>query len=287
MRVAITGASGFVGQRLRRALEARGDEAVALRIRDTTPTETIIKELEGCDAVVNLAGANILGRWSASYKKLLYSSRIDTTRKLVEALERCDNRPEVLLNASAVGIYPSDMEVDEFSGQYGEDFLAKLCMDWEGQANEASRFGMRVAVMRFGVVYGPGGGAMAKMLLPFRLGLGGKIGSGEQMVSWIHVDDLVGAMFHIMERETLSGAFNFTAPYPVSNREQTLLLADALHRPAFMSVPAFMLKLIFGEGSGVMLDSKNVQPAALLEAGYAFSYPTLDQALAAILAEEA
>lgn len=283
MRVAIAGISGFVGQALRRYLELRGDEVIGLRIRNETPLAEIAEKLEGCTVVINLAGANILARWSETYKKTLYDSRIETTRILVHALGHCQSRPELLLNASAVGIYPSDMEVDEFTGRYAEDFLGTLCQDWEAQANEASRLGIRVAVMRFGVIYGPGGGAMEKMLLPFKLGLGGKLGSGEQTVSWIHIDDLVRAMIYIAEHDTLKGAFNFTAPYPVSNREQTLLLAEALHRPAFMVIPAFAVRLLFGEGATVVLDSKEVYPKALLEAGFEFSYPTLDRALADIV----
>jgi uncharacterized protein len=281
MSIAVTGASGFVGQALCRALEEEGGTCVAVKIRPSTPVGEITAALEGCDAVVNLAGANILGRWSESYKQLLYDSRIDTTTKLVEALEACTRRPPLLLSASAVGIYPNDEEVDEFSGRYAEDFLAKLCMDWEACANEASRFGVRVAVMRFGVIYGPGGGALQKMLLPFRLGLGGRLASGTQKVSWIHIDDLVGAMRYIMAHETLKGVFNMSAPETVTNAEQTECLAEVLHRPAFFTVPEFMIKLIFGEGAGVMLDSKDVRPRALLEAGYDFRYPGLKGALEA------
>lgn len=283
MKVAVTGISGFVGQTLRSFFEQRGDEVIGLRIREQTAVDEIAGQLGGCDAVINLSGANILARWSESYKRTLYSSRIDTTHKLVEALKQCPQRPKVLLSASAVGIYPSDMEVDEFTGRYSEDFLGKLCQDWEAQANEAARFGMRVAVMRFGVIYGKGGGAMEKMLLPFKLGVGGKLGSGEQIVSWIHILDLIRAILYIIEHETLTGAFNFTAPHPVSNREQTLLLAEAVHRPAFMRVPAFAVKLLFGEGATVVLDSKEVYPKALQEAGFEFAYPTLDTALADIV----
>lgn len=287
MRVAVTGISGFVGQALRSFFEQRGDSVVGLRIRANTALEEIIEQLEGCEAVINLSGANILARWSEAYKRTLYSSRIDTTHKLVEALRHCRHRPGLLLSASAVGIYPSDMEVNEFTGRYSEDFLGKLCQDWEAEANEAARLGMRVAVMRFGVIYGKGGGAMAKMLLPFKLCVGGKLGSGEQMVSWIHITDLIRAMLYIIEHETLKGVFNFTAPYPVSNREQTLLLAEAVHRPAFMKVPAFAIRLLFGEGATVVLDSKEVYPKALQEAGFEFAYPTLDTALADIVSARA
>jgi uncharacterized protein (TIGR01777 family) len=284
MRVAITGISGFVGQALRRFFEARGDEVVGISLRTTTETKELVERLEGCDAVINLAGANILSRWSEAYKQTLYDSRVVTTRKLVEALSQCRERPEVLLSASAVGIYRSGIEADE-GGETAEDFLGILCKDWEAEANEAVRLGVRVALMRFGVVYGQGGGAMEKILPPFRLGVGGTLGGGEQMVSWIHVTDLVRAAVYIIEHDTLHGVFNFTAPNPLTNREQTELLAAALHRPAFFTVPVFAIKLLFGEGATVVLDSKEVYPKALLEAGFSFAFPTLDRALADILTE--
>ena len=283
MKIAITGISGFVGQAFLHFFNGRGDEVVAISVRPATTTETLIEKLDGCDTIINLSGANILTRWSESYKKILYSSRIETTRKLVDALSQCSERPKLLLSASAVGIYESDMEADEFSGTMAGDFLGTLCKDWEAEANEAKRLGVRVALMRFGVIYGRGGGAMEKMLLPFRLGLGGKLGSGEQTVSWIHIEDLVRAAVYIMEHDTLQGAFNFTSPFPVSNREQTLLLAEAVHRPAFMRVPAFAVKMLFGEGASVVLDSKEVYPKALLGAGFEFSYPTLEKAFAEIV----
>lgn len=282
MRVAITGISGFVGQALRRFFEARGDEVVGISLRGSSEVRLLAETLEGCDVVVNLAGANILTRWSEAYKRTLYDSRVMTTRRLVEALSQCSRRPGVLLSASAVGIYRSGVEADE-RGETAEDFLGTLCRDWEAEANEASRLGVRVAVMRFGVIYGKGGGAMDAILPPFRLGVGGTLGGGEQMVSWIHITDLVRAAVYIIEHDTLNGVFNFTAPNPLTNREQTELLAAALHRPAFFTVPAFAVKLLFGEGATVVLDSKEVYPKALLEAGFSFAFPTLDRALADIL----
>ncbi|MDX1295991.1 MAG: TIGR01777 family oxidoreductase [Sulfurimonadaceae bacterium] len=282
MRIAITGVSGFVGQALRRFFSDRGDEVVGLSIRNITPPDETRAKLDGCDVVINLAGANILARWSDAYKEQLYESRIVTTRHLVEALSQCDERPGVLISASAVGIYRNGVECDE-RGEQEDDFLAALCRDWEAEANEANRLGMRVALMRLGVVYGRGGGAMEKMLLPFKLGVGGKLGSGTQMVSWMHVTDLIRAIAYIIDHDTLYGAFNFTAPHPLSNLEQTELLAKALHRPAFMTVPEFAVKLLFGEGATVMLDSKEAYPKALLDAGFEFVYPDLGSALEEIV----
>jgi hypothetical protein len=285
MKVAITGKSGFVGLALTEFFTDRGDEVVGIRIRTDTPVEDTAEVLNGCDTVINLAGANILARWSDSYKQKLYDSRIITTRHLVEALDMCERRPELLINASAVGIYKSGVACDE-KGEQAEDFLAALCRDWEAEANEASRLGMRVALMRLGVIYGRGGGAIDKMILPFKLGVGGKLGSGQQMVSWIHLADLVRAIAYITEHDTLYGMFNFTAPQPLTNLAQTQLLATALHRPAFFTVPEFAIKLLFGEGATVMLDSKEVYPKALLDAGFEFNYPDLESALDEIVGTE-
>lgn len=284
MKIAITGKSGFVGHALTDFFANRGDEVVGLRIRlDTTP-DSLVEQLNGCDVVINLAGANILTRWSEAYKKILYESRITTTQTLVEALSRCSERPKVLLSASAVGIYQSGLEADE-NGVVSDDFLGTLCKDWEAEANEAKRLGIRVAVMRFGVIFGRGGGAMQKMLLPFQLGVGGKLGDGMQMVSWVHLNDLVRAMAYIIERDTLYGVFNMTAPVPLKNIELTEILAKTLHRPAFFTVPAFAVKLLFGEGSTVVFDSKEVYPKALLEAGFEFEFPTFQEALEEIVGD--
>lgn len=270
MKIVITGASGFVGQALSRHFVAH--EVIGISVRPSRDVAELQRVLEGADVLINLAGASILGRWSEAYKRTLYESRIDTTRALVTAIKGLHVKPKVLLSTSATGIYESGVEADE-GGRLGSDFLATLAKDWEAEAFQAQKLGVRVAIMRFGVVYGKGGGAMEKMLLPFKLGLGGKMGSGEQMVSWIHIDDLLRAIEHLITHETLSGIFNFTAPQPLSNAEQTRVMGDVLHRPTLFGVPEFAVKLIFGEGASVMLDSKNVLPNRLLETGFTFAYP--------------
>ena len=279
MKVVICGMSGFVGTAMHDFFTAHNYEVVALSIRADTSVESIVNVLNGSSAVINLSGANILGRWSATYKKVLRSSRLETTAALTHALTHCSNPPHILVNASAVGVYDSYHQHDEYSHHLGTDFLATLVQDWEDAAMSAKAFGTRVCIMRFGVVYGKEGGAMAKMLPPFRLGLGGRMGDGFQMISWIHLEDLVRACAFLIENKEMEGVYNFTTPEPICNLEQTKKMGKHLHRPTFFSMPAWIVKLLFGEGSCVMLDSKEVYPRRLQEAGFTFNYPTFDSAM--------
>lgn len=285
MKIVICGMSGFVGKALSDFLSAQHHDIVALSIRSDTRMESIVKILDGSDIVINLAGANILGRWSSAYKEMLRSSRLETTAVLTQAFSHCVNAPHTLVNASAVGIYDSYHQHDEYSRHLGNDFLASLVQDWEDAALELKTLGTRVCIMRFGVVYGKGGGAMEKMLPPFKLGLGGKMGDGSQMISWIHLEDLARACLFLIEHQELEGVFNLTSPESISNLQQTNSMGKILHRPTFMSMPSWMVKLIFGEGSCVMLDSKEVYPRRLLEAGFTFNYPTFDNAMEQIVHE--
>jgi len=283
MRIIICGMSGFVGEALSHHLVHCGYTVTPLSIRSSTPIEFITEQLEGADVIINLSGAPILKRWTESYKKTLHSSRIETTKKLVRAIERCAHPPQTLLNASAVGVYDSYYQHDENSRHFGNDFLATLVQAWEDAALEAKALGVRVCLMRFGVVYGSEGGAMAKMLPPFKLGLGGKIGDGFQMISWIHLDDLVRACSFLIENKALSGAINFTTPEPICNLRQTNRIGHYLRRPTCFSLPGFLVRLVFGEGSSVMLDSKEVYPKVLQEAGFEFLYPNFDEAIQQII----
>lgn len=279
MKIAICGISGFVGSALKAFFEKRGDELIALSVRSDTSVENIAKKLNGSDVLINLAGANILGRWTQSYKSLLRQSRLETTKKLVDAIALCDAPPHSLLNASAVGVYDADHQHDEFSSYFSNDFLSQLVQDWESAAFHAQSELTRVCTMRFGVVYGRGGGAMAKMLPPFKMGLGGKMGDGFQMISWIHLEDLVRAAAFLIDQPQIQGVVNLTSPEPISNLEQTKAMGRILHRPAFFDLPEWVVKLAFGEGSSVMLESKEVYPRVLQEAGFVFHYPTFDSAM--------
>lgn len=297
MRVAISGSSGLIGSALARALDARGDEVVALvRSRsDKAPstalwnTEQGLAEREpvpGVDAVVHLAGAGIADkRWTAQRKRLIYSSRVDGTRNLVASLASLERPPNRFLCASAIGFYGDrgDEQLDE-SSDSGEGFLAEVCRAWENEARAAEEFASRVYQLRTGIVLAPDGGALAKMLTPFKLGLGGVIGSGRQYMSWISLDDEVGAILHLLDSEMESGPVDLTAPAPVTNREFTKALGRVLRRPTILPLPAFAVKLLFGQmGKEALLASQRVLPARLETDGYAFRHHALEPALTEVL----
>lgn len=271
MKVAISGASGFVAN----ALKKRFPDFVVLERKDDV--QAILKKLEGVYAVFNLAGAPIVARWNEAYKKVLYTSRIETTNKLVEAINQSE--VEHFISTSAVGIYPNNVPCDEYTLKLGDDFLGHLAQDWEKEAFKCTK---RTTILRFGVVLGRDGGALEKMLPAFKLGVGGIIGDGKMMTSWIDLDDLVSIYTFVLEHKC-EGIFNATTPQPLSNYDFTKILGKVLHRPTFFPVPAFVIKLLFGEGSTVLLDSKEVYPKALLEKGFVFAFGDLQKSLTKIL----
>jgi uncharacterized protein (TIGR01777 family) len=240
----------------------------------------------GADAVVNLAGASIAGgRWSAGQKAMLRSSRIDTTRALVGALAKMNARPRVLVSASAIGIYGNrgDELLTEESNA-GAGFLAELAREWEEEALKAESIGIRVVLARFGIILARDGGALAKMVTPFKLGVGGKLGSGAQWMSWVTLEDVVGILRMAIDKADVRGAVNVVAPKPVQNAEFTKLLASALHRPALFPAPAFALRLALGEmADALLLSSQRVVPSLLERSGYRFLHASLAPALAAVL----
>lgn len=270
MKVAISGASGFVGSRLR---ELFSDHVVLGR---NDSTQELLEKLKGVDVVINLAGANILQRWTPSYKQTLRTSRIDLTKKLVSAINQSDVGH--FISTSAVGIYPDGKAYNESSSEVSDDFLGALARDWEAQANSCEK---PTAILRFGVVLGDGG-ALSKMLPPFRLGLGGIIGNGEMMMSWIDIEDLLNMYSFIIDKK-LSGVFNAVAPNPVSNYAFTKALGAVLRRPTIFPLPIFVLKVIFGDASIVLSGSKEIYPKALSEAGFVFKYATISSSLEHIL----
>ncbi len=322
MRVAVTGATGLIGRRLVSSLRARGDEVTALtrgperaHERLGTPTqapgssdvslgalETVrwdplgepapATALAGRDAVVHLAGENVAQRWSASAKQAILDSRVEGTKQLVRGLTALEpaQRPRVLVSGSAIGYYGAhgDEPIDE-DAPAGSDFLARTCRAWEVEALEtqslplAGTGGMRVATLRTGVVLDRNGGALAKMLPPFKLGVGGPVAGGRQFVSWIHTDDVVGIALSAIDGEQWEGPINATAPEPQRNRDFSRALGRALHRPSLLPVPGAALRLLYGEMAEIVTSGARVLPAKALVLGYQFRYPKLDAALRAAL----
>ncbi|KEA62384.1 Cell division inhibitor [Marinobacterium lacunae] len=293
MRVLITGGTGFIGRQLVKALLTRGDSVGVLsrrpesaKLDSRVQLYSELPQVQGhVDAVVNLAGAPIADRrWSEKRKALLMESRITLTEQLVEWMRGAVQPPAVLISGSAIGYYGSqgDRELDEKAATKG-GFAHDLCALWEAQAMKAAEFGVRVCCIRTGVVLGPGGGALAKMLPAFRLGLGGAMGTGRQWMAWIHRDDEVAAILHLLDHNTLSGAFNLTAPSPVTNEEFSKTLASVLNRPAFFRVPAVVLELMMGEASELVLKGQRVVPTRLLESGFRFRYTSLKEALTQVV----
>ncbi|MES2660424.1 MAG: TIGR01777 family oxidoreductase [Verrucomicrobiota bacterium] len=288
-RVAIVGVTGFVGHGLAALFAEKGIPVTGIsrsanrRIpgvdRWQTP-DTL--DFSGHGAVINLAGEPIDRRWTAEAKRLFHQSRVDTTLHMVQAIAKLppDDRPKVLVNASAVGIYGDrGDEILNDTARPGSGYLAELCGDWEHAAHDAESLGVRVVCLRIGVVLGKNGAAFEKLRTVFNACIGGRLGSGKQWMPWIHVHDLRAAILHAVLSDALSGPVNATAPYPERNRDLTRKLAAALHRPALFPAPAFILRLVLGEFSTALLASQRAIPTALDADGFQFRYPTLETAL--------
>lgn len=279
MRILISGSSGLVGTTLCQYLESHGHEIFKLP-RDKTP---ILQDFyENMDAVINLSGENIAsGRWTEEKKKKILNSRVQSTTALCQILMRLKHPPKVLVNASAIGYYgdKADEHLTEESSA-GTNFLAQVCKEWESATQILSQTSIRVVLLRTGAVLTSKGGALAKMLMPFKLGLGGVIGTGKQYFSFIDLDDLIRIILFAIENESIKGPINAVTPYPVTNRDFTATLGNILHRPTFFSVPAFAARLVFGQmAEEVLLASQKVYPKRLQEFGFNFNYPTIKDTL--------
>lgn len=283
MRPKIVGAgiSGFIGTPLTKTLSGKY-EVLRLQRQDR---DGWAKAIDGAFAVINLSGENVAARrWTAAQKKRLVESRLVTTRALVDAMAKAQVKPKVFISASATGIYGDrGAETLTESSAPGQGFLSDLSRAWESEALRAESLGVRTVLLRTGIVLGNGGGAMAKMLLPFRLCVGGPLGHGRQIMSWIHMDDQVGAVIKAIEDDSIRGPVNLVAPNPVSMNDFAATLSRVLKRPAVFRVPETALKLIFGEMSSILTDSQNVRPEALMRAGYAFKYTRLEPALQSLV----
>ena len=297
MRALVTGGTGFIGRRLVNNLDrpvvlSRNPERAKKLLGEVEvhrwehpsalPPEAAFEQVE---VVFHLAGEPIAaGRWTEARKESIRESRVRGTRSLVTAIELLRQRPRVLVSGSAVGYYGDrGEELLEESATPGSDFLSQVCGAWEAEANRAASLGLRVVTPRTGIVLGQGGGALAQMLPPFKLSLGGRLSSGRQWMPWIHMDDLVGLLLHAAEKSEISGGMNAVSPTPVTNKEFTRTLASVLWRPAIFPVPALALRLVFGELASVLLSSQRVVPRVAGQTGYRFRYAALTEALRAIL----
>ena len=292
MRVLITGSTGLIGTALQKRLREKPCELLLTTRREPESDDEIrwsaedgfsdIARLEGVDAVVHLAGESVNGlRWTDDKKKAIRDSRVKGTRNLVEALSKLKDRPKVLVTASAIGFYGErgNEEIYESSGA-GTTFLSEVCKEWEGEARRAEDAGIRTVILRTGIVLSKDGGALGTMLLPFKLGVGGVVGSGKQWMSWISLDDHVRVIEFAIEHENIRGAINSVSPHPVTNEEFTRTMGDVLYRPTFLPLPEFVVSMALGEmGDELLLTSTKVVPKRLEDAGFEFQYPDLKPAL--------
>lgn len=303
MKVVVTGATGFVGQQVVKALSDRGDQVVALVRSPAKATKQLASlfrvecigytpkaagdwfaALEGADAVINLAGEPLAnGRWTAQRKQEIYASRVVGTQQLVQAIAQCQQRPQVLVSTSAIGYYgTSETETFVETHAAGNDFLAKVCVDWEAAAQGVTDLGVRLVILRFGIVLGEQG-ALAKLLLPFQLYLGGPLGSGQQWFSWIHQRDLVRLILTAVDESKMQGVYNATAPEPLTMADFCRVLGEVMQRPSWLPVPAPALQLLLGEGADVVLKGQRVLPERTLATGFQFDYPNAKAALTNLL----
>ncbi|MEH7013823.1 TIGR01777 family oxidoreductase [Neobacillus niacini] len=298
MKIVIAGGTGFIGQRVTELLLNEGHTVVILTrkekissgkvsfIRWLEEGATPEKEIRKADAFINLAGVSINdGRWTKSHQKQIYESRMTTTDELLRIISLLPEKPSVLVNASAIGIYPASLNAvyTENSLETATDFLGKTVSDWETKAKQVENHSIRAVYMRFGVVLGKEGGALPLMALPYRLFVGGKVGSGEQWVSWVHVMDVVRAIVFAIKNDQLRGPVNVTSPSPLQMDDFGKTIGSVLHRPHWMPVPSFAMKMVLGQKSALVLEGQHVKPQVLQEEGFEFMFPTLRLALEDLL----
>jgi len=284
MQIAITGATGFVGSHLCRALKDEDHQLVKLDRTDLRADPArLAEQLHGCDAVINLAGENISRRWTEKYIQALYDSRVLTTRALVDAMTRMEQRPTLFISTSALGAFDSAGRYSESDPPNAGGFFGRLTRDWEQAAQQAETLGVRTLIFRLSLVLGRDGGMMKQLLLPFRLGLGGPIGDGSQPFSWIHINDLIRAYGFALSHPEMTGIYHLSAPDSTTNLRFARALGQQLHRPALFPVPLFVLKLRFGKGAEAIASGQHLVSERLPEAGFHFQYETLPKALEEII----
>jgi uncharacterized protein len=301
MKIAIIGGSGFIGRNLAKELQKLGNEILIFSrkkilpsdlfglpsIRLVSTSKPLATDLEGVDVLVNLAGESVIGdKWTDSRKQVLRTSRVEFTQDIVLELAKLKTKPKVFIQGSAIGYYGMHEAGEPLcneSTKPGDDFLARLCVEWEKAALPAKDLGIRTILLRTGVVISPENGALQQMLTPFKLFVGGPLGSGKQYLSWIHIEDMIQGIIFLIMNSNAEGIFNFTAPNPCSNKEFSNTLGNVISRPSFLPVPSFAIIALYGEGAEVILKGQNVIPERLLEIKYQFRFPELKQALENLL----
>ncbi|TVR40846.1 MAG: TIGR01777 family protein [Bacteroidia bacterium] len=285
MKIAISGTTGFLGSKVANMFSLQGHEVFPLNRADfSEESDLLASKLDGAEVIIHLAGAPVIKRWTNQHRRDIWESRILTTRKLVDAMGRMEDSPRLFICASAVGIYSDEGRHDEDSTFLSDGFLGRVCRDWEAEAAKAPE-SCRTVMMRLGIILGKDGGALKQMLPPFRLGLGGRIGTGRQSMSWVHIEDVLGILQFLVGGNSLEGPVNVVSPEVVSNRTFTKVLAKTLGRPAIVPVPGFALRLVFGGGASTLTGGQHAIPARLMESGYVFRFPVIKEALHNILKE--
>ncbi|MCG8425762.1 MAG: TIGR01777 family oxidoreductase [Chromatiales bacterium] len=286
MKIAISGATGFIGSHLTARFEKQGEQVIKLTRSDfKAGVKHLISHLENCAVIINLAGEPLNRRWSPSYMQAIYNSRIETTRLLVAAVKEMGSRPRTLISTSAIGAFTSSGRYTEHDTPNASDFLGNITREWEQEAQKAADLGVRTLIFRFALVLGCEGGLIKQVLPPFRMGLGGTIGDGSQPFSWVHIDDLTRAYEFALAHPEMEGIYHICAPNPVTNRIFTKTLGQLLHRPTLLPVPVTFLQLAFGKGAEAITSGQCVVSERLPQAGFVFEFDTIDKALQEIIAE--
>ena len=286
MKIAISGSTGFIGKQLSELLLRSGNELIVISRSDLLDgIDHLAKVIKSSDVIINLSGAPVLKRWNEKNKRIILSSRVDTTRKLVAAVQMNlpEHRPNIFISTSAISIYKNNGIHDEHSVNLGSGFLASVCTAWEKETEPLRDLDLRLSIIRIGMVLGKTGGSLKTMLPLFKLGLGGKIGSGKQPFPFIHIDDVCKAIEFLILNDKCRGIYNFVAPDSITNELFTKVLSKKLHRPAIFAVPGFMVKLIFGKASELLIDGAVIKPSHLLKDGFQFKYPDVESALENII----
>ena len=279
-KIAISGATGFIGKSLVHFLEQNGYQVLKLSRAILHNPAELTKAINGSDAVINLAGHSIAKKWNEKTKRKILYSRLNVTRRIVDAVEAAVDKPNVVISASAVGIYDAFEVHDEFSTSYANDFLGEVCQKWEAEALRVSNVkDVRLCLVRLGAVLGKEGGAFPKLIKPFKFGFGSTLGDGHQVFPFIHIKDVLSGIWYLLKREASGGIYNFVAPEMISNLEFSIALSEKLNRPLWLKVPEFALRLILGEGANFLLVGQKVVPKRMLKDDFHFSFPTLESIL--------